>query len=208
MSDLMIEALKDEDISELYYDRKATLIGIDNYIEAVDTLHAKESHTRSSKDRYYRLILEVPEIIKNAKDQNNQLLAALCKYNSAIEKDAMFISDQTDLRNKMESLEDKFSELSEKLETTDVIAKPVAAAPLAPAGDVSEAIKLLSKQISDAQVVTNKYISDAQVVTNKNISDAQAEAQKNSKELTEALKSCNKSKLKRVQPSFIPLRKF
>ena len=80
------------------------------------------------------------------------MLAALYKYNIAIEKDDHFISDQTDLRNKMESLEDKFSELSEKLEIKEVIAKPVAATPLAPSLDMSEVLKLLSKQISDAHI--------------------------------------------------------
>ena len=130
MSSLINEALEDEDISELYFDREATLIGIDNYISTVETLHAKESHTRSTIDRYYRLKVEVPQIINNVRDQNKQLLAALCKYNIAIKKDSQFVSDQSNLRNKMESLEDKFSELSEKLETKGVIVKPVAAAPL------------------------------------------------------------------------------
>ena len=130
MPSLINEALEDEDISELYYYREATLTGIDNYITKIDTLHAKESYTRSSIDRYYRLKLEIPEIIKKAIDQNNQLLAALYKYNKAIEKDVEFISEQSDLNNKMESLDDKFSELSEKLKTKGVIVKPVAAAPL------------------------------------------------------------------------------
>ena len=152
------------------------------------TLHAKESHTRSTIDRYYKLKAEIPKILDKANDQNDQLLAALCKHNIAIKKDEHFVSDQTNLNNKMESLEDKFSELSEKLEKADVIAKPVAVAPHAPSPDVSEVIKLLSKQISDAQVVTNKHISDSQ------------------KELAETLKSCNKSKLKRVQPIFFPKR--
>ena len=67
----------------------------------------------------------------------------------------------------MESLEDKFSELSEKLEKDKVIPKPVAVAPHAPSSDMNEAIKLLSKQISDAQAVTNNQISDAQLVMNK-----------------------------------------
>ena len=81
MSNLINEALEDEDISELYFDREATLIGIDNYISTVETLHAKESHTRSTIERYYRLKVEVPQIINNVRDQNKQLLAALYKYN-------------------------------------------------------------------------------------------------------------------------------
>ena len=75
MSDPIIEALKDEDISELYYDRKATLLGIDNYITKRDTLHAKDSHTRSTIDRYYKLKDEIPKILNKANDQNNELLA-------------------------------------------------------------------------------------------------------------------------------------
>merc|ERR1712237_101807 len=200
MSNLINEALKDEDISELYYDREATLTGIDNYIHTVETLHAKDTHTRSSIERYYKLKADIPQILDRAKDQNNELLAALYKYNIGIKKDDQFISDQIILNKKMESLEDKFCELSEKLETKNVIAKPVAATPVAPSSDMSEAIKLLSKQISDAQAVTNNQISDAQGVTNKHISDAQAESQKSSKELAEALKSCNKSKLTCVRP--------
>merc|ERR1711874_944109 len=96
-------------------------------------------------------------------------LAALYKYDIGIKKDAQFQSDQIVLNNKIDSLEDKFSELSEKLETKVAIVKPVAAAPVAPSSDLSEAIKLLSKQISDAQAVTNNQISEA----NKQIADAQ-----------------------------------
>ena len=70
MSDLIKEALNDEEIKDLYYDREATLTGIDNYIRTVDTLHAKESYTRSSIDRYWKLKVEVPEILDNVKDQN------------------------------------------------------------------------------------------------------------------------------------------
>ena len=55
MSSLIKEALKVGDISDLYHDREATLIGIDNYISKIDTLHAKDSHTRSTIDRYHRL---------------------------------------------------------------------------------------------------------------------------------------------------------
>ena len=107
MSNLINEALKNEDISDLYHDREATLIGIDNYISKIDTLHAKDSHTRSTIDRYYKLKAEIPKILDKANDQNDQLLAALCKHNIAIKKDEHFVSDQTNLNNKMESLEDK-----------------------------------------------------------------------------------------------------
>ena len=147
MSDLIIEALKDEDISELYYDRKATLTDIDNYICTIDILHTKESYTRSSIDRYYRLKLEVPQIIENIKDIDFQLLTALCKYNIAIKKDVRFNSMQTKLKDILESAENKFSELSQKLEQNNVIAKPVAATSVASSTDMREAIMLLSKQI-------------------------------------------------------------
>ena len=172
MSSLINEALKVEDISDLYYDREATLTGIDNYIKAVETLHAKDTHTRYSIEKYYKLKAEIPQILDKAKEQNNELLAALYKYNIGIKKDAQFLSDQIILNNKMDILEEKFSQLSEKLETSNAIPKPVAAAPVAPSSDLSEAIKLISKQISDAQQVMNKQISDAQGVTNKNISDS------------------------------------
>merc|ERR1712237_63570 len=75
---------------------------------------------------------------------------------------------------------------------------------------MTEAIKLLSKQISDEQSVMNNQISDAQQVMNKQISDAQGVTNKHisdsQKELAETLKSCNKSKLQRVKPMFLPKR--
>ena len=74
MSSLINEALKKEDISDLYYDREATLTGIDNYIKAVETLYAKDTHTRSSVDRYYKLKADIPQILDKAKDQNNESL--------------------------------------------------------------------------------------------------------------------------------------
>ena len=132
MSDLIKEALKDEDTRELYYDRKATLTCIDNYICQVDSLHAKESHTRSSIDRYYKLKADIPKILDKANNQNSQLLAALYNYNIAIQKDVKFISDQTELSIKIESLEDKLHELSVKLKYMKVIAKQVSTTQLAP----------------------------------------------------------------------------
>ena len=150
MSDLIENALNNENIHEFYYDREARLVGISNYIHKIDTLHAKESHTRSSIDRYYRLKLEVPKIIENIKDIDSQLLAALCKYNIAIKNDVRFNAMQTKLINILENAEDKFSELSQKLEQNNVIAKPVAATSVASSTDMREAIMLLCKQISDA----------------------------------------------------------
>ena len=147
MPDLIETALSNESISELYYEREARLIGISNYISTIDTLHTKESHTRSSIDRYYKLKLEVPQIIENIKDIDFQLLTALCKYNIAIKKDVRFNSMQTKLKDIMENAENKFSELSQKLEQNNVIAKPVAATSVASSTDMREAIMLLSKQI-------------------------------------------------------------
>ena len=100
MSSLINEALREDDISELYHDREATLIGIDNYISMIDKLHAKDSHTRSTIDRYHRLKREVPEIINKVRDQNDKLLAALCKHNIGIKKDDQFVSDQLILNKK------------------------------------------------------------------------------------------------------------
>ena len=177
MSDLIETALNNENIRYLYYDREAALTGIDNYIRTIDTLHAKESHTRSSIDRYYRLKTEIPQIIENIRDIDIQLLTALYKYNIAIKKDVRFNSMQTKLISILESAEDKFSELTEKLETNNVIAKPVAATSAASSESMREAIMLLCKQISDAQAVTNRHISDAQAATDTRLS----EAQKNSK---------------------------
>ena len=97
MPDLIETALNNENISELYYHREAKLTGISKYIRTIDTLHANESHTRSSIDRYYRLKLEVPQIIENIKDIDFQLLTALYKHNIAIKKDIWFNSMQTKL---------------------------------------------------------------------------------------------------------------
>ena len=55
MSSIINEALKEGDISDLYFDREATLTGIDNYIKAVETLYAKDTHTRYSIEKYYKL---------------------------------------------------------------------------------------------------------------------------------------------------------
>ena len=106
MPDLIETALNNENISKLYYDREAKLTSISNYIHTIDTLYAKESHTRSSIDRYYRLKLKVPQIIENIKDIDCQLLAALFKYNIAIKNDVRFNSMQTKLTNILENAED------------------------------------------------------------------------------------------------------
>ena len=115
MSDLIETALTNENIRDLYYEREAKLTGIDNYNCTIDTLHAKESHTRSSIDRYYRLKTQIPQIIENIKDIESQLLTALYKYNIAIKKDVRFNSMQTKLIDIMESAENKFNVLSQKL---------------------------------------------------------------------------------------------
>ena len=84
MSNLINEALKNEDISDLYHDREATLIGIDNYISKIDTLLEKDSYTRNTIDRYYKLKAETPKVLDKVNDQNDKLIAALCKYNISI----------------------------------------------------------------------------------------------------------------------------
>ena len=53
-------------------------------------MHAKESHTRYSIDRYYRLKLEVPQIIENIKDIDFQLLASgLCEHSEEVLQDGV-----------------------------------------------------------------------------------------------------------------------